>query len=452
MHIDEDTDRIRQSIDTELLRSWSDAFAADPAARIAMNAVTRTSIDEIAVDRARMLDVGRSMSHRLDNWDAVHQHKSGRCWLFATLNLLRVHTRQKLGVKTFEFSQNHAMYWDKIERANYFLEDVIELAGTAADDRTVRFLLENVLGDGGQWNMAVSVLEKHGVVPKSLMPETESSSNTARMNRSLQTQLRKSTRVLREAVTGGSSQAELTLLKNELLADTHRILTVHLGVPPTQFEWQWNDDENAFHDAGQFTPQSFLAEYTNIVLGDYVCLVDDPRPENPKERAMTVARLGNVVGGVDVLYLNTDIDLMGRLAASAIVRGEPVWFGCDFGFHMEHTQGLWSEKLVDYSAVYGVDLATTKEERVRYRDSAMDHAMLFTGVDLEEGEPRRWRVENSWGTERFDNGFCTMDHSWFREYVFEVVVRKDSLPAGLRDALTREPIVLDPWDPMGALA
>lgn len=452
MSIDEDTNRIRRELTHEQLTTWKDELARDKSARLAINAVARASIDEVGLDRERMLEVQLSMSHRLDNWEAANQHKSGRCWLFAALNLLRADARKKLNVKNFEFSQNHAMYWDKIERANYFLEDIIELAGSEPNDRTMMFLLENVLGDGGQWNMAVAIFEKHGAVPKALMPETESSSNTSRMNSSLQTQLRKGARLLREAVASAATAVELTELKNDILSDTHRILTVHLGVPPDKFEWRWNDDDSAFRDGGAFTAQSFLSKYTDIALSDYVCLVDDPRPEHPKGRTMTVARLGNVIGGDEVLYLNTDIETMGRLAADAIVGGEPVWFGCDVGYQMEREQGLWSADLIDYSGVYGVDLATTKEERVRYRDSAMDHAMLLTGVDLVDGAPRRWRVENSWGIERFDKGFCTMDHSWFDEYVFEVVVRKDRLPNELHAALTGDPILLDPWDPMGALA
>ncbi len=447
-----DTKRIRQSLTSDQLRAWSAALAADPAARLAMNAVARTSVDAVAVDRARLLAVQPSMSNRLDDWDAADQKRSGRCWLFAALNLLRADARKHLGVKNFEFSQNHAMYWDKIERANFFLEDMIELAGAEPDDRVTAFLLGNVLDDGGQWNMEVAIFEKHGVVPKTLMPETESSSNTSRMNASLRTLLRKGARLLRDAIADGAVHDDIDELKRSILADAHRILTIHLGVPPARFEWRWNDDDGAFHDGGHFTPREFLTKYTDVSLADYVCLVDDPRSEHPKNHALTVAHLGNVVGAEPVLYLNTDTATMKRLAAEAIVEEEPVWFGCDVDPHMEDKQGIWSADLIDYSAVYGVDLATTKEERVRYGDSAMTHAMLFTGVDLVAGAPRRWRVENSWGTEKFDKGFCTMDDSWFDEYVFEVVVRKDRLPEELRAALSAAPIVLDPWDPMGALA
>ncbi|WP_417563263.1 aminopeptidase C [Microbacterium sp.] len=443
----------RTALDPATVAGWNAAFLADPTAVRAMNAVTRTALDDVAVNRARLVDTARSMSVRLDDWEATNQKKSGRCWLFAALNLLRNDARRVLKVKNFEFSQNHAMYWDKIERANYFLDDMIELADTDPGDRLPAFLLDQLMGDGGQWNMEVSVFAKHGAVPKELMPETESSSNTGRMNASLRTQLRRGARMLRAAVAAGAGVDELVSLKESILADTHRILTIHLGVPPTEFAWQWNDDDNGFHRAGTFTPQTFLAGYTSIDLHDYVCLVDDPRPEHAKGTTLTVDHLGNVVDGDDVVYLNVDIDLMKRVAAQTIADGEPVWFGCDVGPQMLRTDGVWAADLFDYAGVYGVDLSTTKEERVRFGESAMTHAMLFTGVDLDDdGTPRRWRVENSWGTENGDKGFYTMDDSWFDEYMFEVVVRRDRLPAELQAALATEPLVLPAWDPMGALA
>lgn len=445
--------RERRPITSDQLGRWRESFVTDPAATLALNAVARTSVTEVALDRAALLAVPRSMSHRLDDWDAVDQKRSGRCWLFAALNLLRSDARTKLGVKDFEFSQNHAMYWDKIERANYFLEDMIDLAHTAPDERLTSFLLSQVSDDGGQWDMEVGVFLKHGVVPKEFMPETESSSNTSRMNDSLRTQLRKGTRALRAAVAEGRGADEIQELKTSILADTHRILTIHLGVPPERFEWQYTDDKKGFHREGTLTPQEFLSRYTDIDLTQYVCLVDDPRPEHPKGATLTVAHLGNVVDGPPVLYLNTEVATMKSVAAATIAAGEPVWFGCDVDPQMDERDGVWSAELIDYSGLYGVDLSTTKEDRVRYGESAMTHAMLFTGVDLDEdGVARRWRVENSWGTEKFDKGFCTMDDSWFDEYVFEVVVRKDRLPAAALAALEREPIVLDAWDPMGALA
>lgn len=427
-------------------------FIADPGQLRAQNAVTSVPINDVALNHSRLLSVPRSISHRLDDWEAADQKKSGRCWLFAALNLLRADARKKLKLKNFEFSQNHAMYWDKLERANYFLEDMIKLADRSPDDRLLSFLLGNVMNDGGQWNMEVSIFKKHGVVPKEIMPETESSSNTSAMNQSLRSHLRKEAKVLREAIADGATSEQVSAHKERILKDFHAILTIHLGTPPTDFEWAWNDDNKEYHNAGLYTPQEFLRKFTDISLDDYVCLVDDPRPEHAENSPLTVEHLGNVIGGDPVLYLNTNIKTMRELTAAAILDGEPVWFGCDVSPQMFEKDGVWASDLFDYSGVYGVDLASTKEDRVRYRDSEMTHAMLFTGVDLVDGRPRRWRVENSWGSDKYDKGFCTMDDSWFSEYVFEVVVHKSRLTGALKEALSREPLVLPAWDPMGALA
>jgi bleomycin hydrolase len=435
-----------------VLRGLARSFAADAGAVAMQNAVTRAGLDQVAVQRTRQVALSTTMSHRLDDWAVANQKKSGRCWLFAALNLLRFGARAELGVKQLEFSQNHAMFWDKLERVNAFLLDVVATADRPADDRLLTFLLAEVMGDGGQWNMAVNVFRKHGVVPKEAMPETESSSNTVTMNRSLRTLLRRATRTLRELIASGADAQDVAAAREQVVADAHRILAIHLGTPPTSFDWQWRDDAGTFHRDGEITPQEFFARYVTLPVDDYVCLVDDPRPEHPKGTTLTIEHLGNVIGGEPVLYLNTEVGLMKRLAMDAIVAGEPVWFGCDVAQQMLRTEGLWAADLLDLNAVYGTDLSMTKEERVRYGDSAMTHAMLLTGVDVVDGAPRRWRVENSWGEENGDKGFYTMDDSWFDEYVFEVIVRRSALPEEYRAALDAAPIALPAWDPMGALA
>lgn len=444
-----------QPLDLDAVHALHAAFGSDPARVRSQNAVTRTGLDEVALNHARVVELSTSVSHRIDDWTVANQKKSGRCWLFAALNLLRVGVKENLGVKEFELSQNYAMYYDKLERANYFLLDALATADEPVDSRLVSFLLTTVLGDGGQWDMAVSVLTKYGVVPKQAMPETESSGNTDRMNSQLRALLRAGALRLRTLVADGASADEIGQVRSAIMRDVHAVLTIHLGTPPTSFDWQWTDDDKVFHRDGVLTPQEFFARYVSIDLTQYVCLVDDPRREHPKGAALTVAHLGNVVEGQPVLYVNAPVQTMKELAARSIVAGEPVWFGCDVSPQMQRADGLWAADLFDYSGVYGVDLHTTKEQRVVSADSAMTHAMLLVGVDLPEGvdgPTRRWRVENSWGDDKADKGFYTMDDSWFDEYVFEVVVRKDALPAQLQDALTAEPVVLPAWDPMGALA
>ena len=428
------------------------SLTGDRELEVALNAVTTSGVDPSAISRARVVATPTVVSERLDDWKVTAQKKSGRCWLFSSLNLLRAKAREDLGVKDFEFSQNHAMFWDKFERANFFLEDVVATADEPLDSRLVQFLLSEVLGDGGQWDMAVSVYLKHGVVPKEAMPETEPSSNTRRMNTQLQALLRRSALELRDLVAAGASTDEVAAARDGVLAEVWRILVICLGEPPASFDWEWRDDEGAFHREGTLTPQEFYGRHVRLDLTQYVCLVDDPRPAHPKGRALTVEHLGNVVGGRQIRYVNADMDVIKRLAAEALAAGEPVWFGADVSKQADRTSGLLVEGLHDYSGLFGVDLSTTKEQRVISGESAMNHAMLFTGVDLVDGVPRRWRVENSWGEEPGDKGFFTMDDAWFTEYVFEVVVRADALPEDLRPALTEEPLALPAWDPMGTLA
>jgi bleomycin hydrolase len=353
-------------------------------------------------------------------------------------------------VQEFEFSQNHAMFWDKLERANYFLEAIIDTAERDVDDRTVAFLLDSLASDGGQWNMFVAIVNKHGLVPKSVMPETQSSANTAAMNAVLRRLLRQGAQTLRRVAAGSVEAARAE--KGEILAVVHRVLCIHLGTPPEEFLWQWTDKDRVFHRAGKMTPQEFATEYVGVPLDDYVCLVHDPRASSPMGRTFTVEYLGNVLGAPPVTYLNVGIDVIRAIASETLQGGEPVWFGCDVGKMMSSDFAVWDANLFDYPSVYDTTFALSKADRLVHHESAMTHAMLFTGVDILDGRPKRWRVENSWGKDRGRDGFFTMNDSWFDEYLFEIAARKDSLPEELRASLGAPPIVLPAWDPMGALA
>ena len=430
--------------DIELLRTQ---FDASPTHRIVQNALTNATLTDVALDREIVTRTDTSMSHRLDDWKVTDQKKSGRCWLFAGLNLVRVGAARRMGLKDFEFSQNHLMFWDKLERCNYFMDSVVRLRDRPSDDRTLGFVLDEVMGDGGQWNMFVALVQKHGVVPKSAMPETRSSCETAPMNDVLRTLMRKAAHDLRAA-----EEKDVEGVRAQVMADAYRVLAMHLGTPPESFEWQWTDTEKQFHRDGELTPQEFRDKYIEQDLGDYVCLVDDPRASSPRGATFTVDELGNVVGGVPVLYLNVEPDLLKSIAAASIKDGEPVWFGCDVGKMMAGNLGIWDAKLFDLDAVYDTCFEMDKAGRLEFHDTLMTHAMLLTGVDLDGDTPRKWRVENSWGDSKADQGFYTMNDSWFAPYVFEIAAHKDRLPAELREALTKEPIVLPAWDPMGALA
>jgi bleomycin hydrolase len=442
------TDGTLTAQDTELLRK---EFSASPGYRLAQNAVTRVTVDDVAINREIINATDHSLSVLLDDWKVTNQKRSGRCWLFAGLNLLRVGAMKKMGLKEFEFSQNYAMFWDKIERANYFLEAVIETADRDIDDRTVAFVLDSAAEDGGQWNMFVAIVRKHGLVPKAFMPETQSSSDTGRMNAVLRTVLRQGAKSVRAAVAAGGVDAARAE-KAEILRVVYRVLCIHLGTPPDHIDWQWTDKDRQFHRDGVLTPQEFAAKYVDLPIDDYVCVVHDPRASSPTGRTFTVAYLGNVLGAPPVTYLNVDVPLIKDIAARALQAGEPVWFGCDVGKMMSNEYGVWDANLYDLPSVYDTAFTLDKADRLVFHETQMTHAMLFTGVDLVDDVPRRWRVENSWGSDKGNDGFYTMNDSWFDEYVFEIAARRDALPEPLRAALDTEPIVLPAWDPMGSLA
>jgi bleomycin hydrolase len=441
------------SVDEEAIAALRRDFAADPAARVALNAVSRTSVDELALSREVVTATDFSFSVHLDDWPVTHQRSSGRCWFFAALNLFRAGAMKSMRLKDFEFSQNFTLFWDKFERANWFLEAMIDTASRPLDDRTVAFMLDRPIDDGGQWNMAVNIVRKHGVVPKAVMPETESSSATGRMNRTLRHRLRAGASELRRGQRGGADRAALEELKGGVLRDIWRILNIHLGTPPERFDWQWKDRDGAFHRDGDMTPLSFAERYIGLPIDDYVCLVHDPRESSPRGLSYTVDRLGNVVGGAPVVYLNVEVELMKELTRKQLEAGTPVWMGCDVGKQMHRELGLWDARLFEYEGLYGVELGLSKAERLDYHQTSMTHAMLFTGVDVAAGRTRRWRVENSWGAEKCgQKGFFTMNDSWFDDYMFEIAAPRAMLPESLREALAAPPVMLPAWDPMGSLA
>ncbi len=440
------------ALEPSTLGNLQRAFSTNPSYRLAQNAVTRNNVDDIALNHRVIFDADHSFSITLDDWGVTNQKQTGRCWMFAGLNLLRFSARKVLGVKEFEFSQNYVMFWDKLERTNYFFEAIIDSADRDVDDRSVAFLLDQPLSDGGQWNMFINLVRKHGLVPKALMPETDSSSNSRRMNGVLRSKLREGAQRVREMHARGTSLEALRQVKDEYLAVVARILNIHLGTPPERLVWQWRNSNGDFQRTAEITPREFAERFVDLPLDDYVCLVHDPRPANPYGRTYTVQYLGNVVGGRRVTYLNMEMSLLKEIAQRTLEAGEPVWFGCDVGKQMRRDMGLMDAGLYDLSAVYDTQFELDKAARLEYGETRMTHAMLFTGVDIVDGAPRRWRVENSWGPDPGQKGFFTMNDSWFDEYMFEIAARRGYLPAHLQAALDDEPIVLPPWDPMGALA
>ena len=444
--------KVDRSLTFDQITQFKNVFDSSETSSLMQNVVTQRDVNEVALNRGIVTESVHSFSNLLDDWSVTNQARSGRCWMFAGLNMFRVESKDVLNVKEFEFSQNYLMFWDKIERANFLLEAIIDTADKPIDDRTVSWLLQRGVEDGGQWDMFVSLVKKHGVVPKSVMPETESSSNSMRMNSMLNYQYRQGAKKIRDLYAQESGVDDMRESKKDTLSAMYQILAIHLGSPPDQFFWQWRDKDGDFQRDGDMTPMEFAEKYIVTPMDDYVCLVHDPRKSNPYGKTFTIQYLGNVVDGPPIKYINVSIDVMKDIACRMIQDGKPVWMGCDTGKQMHRDLGIWDAELFDYPGVYETEFSMDKSERLEYHQTRMTHAMLFTGVDLVDGKPRRWRVENSWNDKVGDKGFCLMNDSWFAEYMFEISAPKSYLPKDILDAWDDEPIILPPWDPMGSLA
>ena len=433
------------------IEEFRKSFDSDPSATIAQNAVSNADLSTLALRRELVQNMDFSFSTKLDEWNATNQRRSGRCWLFAALNLFRVGAMKKMNVKNFEFSQAHIHFWDKLERANHFLEAILETSDRPVDDRTIHFLLSDPIGDGGQWNMAMNLIRKHGLVPISAYPESHSSSNTRSMNTVLKDILRTTASEIRRILDGGGTNNEARKHKEERMKEIWRVLCIHLGTPPEKFDWQWRDKDNEFHRKGTMTPLEFVDEYVEVDWEEYICIVNDPR--NEYYRTYTVDFLQNVAGGPPVVYLNVPSDEMKDITQRLLEDGVPVWMGCDVGKNMARKRGLWDAELYDLKGLYGIQFGMEKADRLRFGQTMMTHAMLFTGVDVVDGKPRRWRVENSWGSEDSgEKGFYTMNDNWYDEHMFEIAAPKEYLTDQMKSGLKGDPIVLPAWDPMGSLA
>ena len=440
-----------KTIKKEDIERFSSKFKADPKNILAMNAVTQNGIAAVALSRSELDKMNFTFSDLIESPEATNQERSGRCWLFSGLSVLSLEAMKLLNVETFELSEIYQMFWDKLEKANYFMENIIDTMDEPLDGRIMNLLLADPLGDGGQWNMFINLVDKYGVIPKTFMPETANSNNSDAMNTLLTSKLRGYAKELRDMKE--VKEEKLREQKAVFLEEFYKMLCIYLGTPPTEFYWEWRDKENAFQRRGRMTPLEFYKEYVGLDLDNMVSLINAPTKDKPYNKMYTVKYLGNTVGGNDSRYLNVELPVMKDAVVSMIKDGHAVWFGCDVDKMLLTEKGAMDLNIYDYESVFGTENRLSKGERLNYGDSEMTHAMVITGVDLDEkGKSRKWRVENSWGAQIGDRGFMYMMDKWFDEYLFEVVVRKEYLGDDLKKILDTEPLVLPPWDPMGKLA
>ncbi|PWF26564.1 aminopeptidase C [Ancrocorticia populi] len=437
------------SLDPDFSTEQAEAFRHDSFARIVQNAVSAQGADEVSLDRETVNRIDESTSERLDAWKATDQKKSGRCWAFAGLNVMRARIIAELGVEDFEFSENYVAFYDKLEKANHVLVRAIETAGVGADDEAVRRILESTAPDGGMWHQFTDLVRKYSVVPEWAMPDTESSGNTLQLNRAISTSLRRAVGRIREAGAAQAASEEMDAIRTKAMQDVWRVLAIHLGTPPESFVWQYRDKEKNFHSEGSLTPREFAERYVTEEIADYVVLGHDPREENPVGRNYASDNTPYMIGGTPYSHVSAPIEDLKAAAVAAIRAGEPVWFTCDVKKQFDKNAGIWDAKLHDYDALYGVGLDISKADRLRLRETSPSHAMTLVGVDLVDGQPRRWRVENSWGDSVGNKGFFTMDDSWFDEYVFHVAISPEHATEAQRAAAAEKPIVLPEWDMLG---
>ncbi len=437
------------AITPEMIRNFESSFKIDSHTRAIMNAVTTNDVKKLALNHQMLVNYDSLFSHRIKTQGITNQARSGRCWLFAGLNILRPVARKKLHAKSFEFSESYPFFWDKLEKANFFLESIIETRKKPLSDRKVDFLLKHPFPDGGQWNFVVALVKKYGLVPKSVMPETHQSSNTGVMNQLISRKLRKDVAILREMSKNRSSLAKLRKQKTVMLGEIYKMLAINFGIPPTQFQWRYKDKDGKLTPLKTYTPKSFFEQVVGKNLDDYICLYNTPN--HPYYKLYQISLDRNMANYSDMTFINLPIDSLKSATFRSVMADEPVWFGCDVGKDSYIKRGIMAPAIYDYADIYGVDFSMSKKDRVLYRESVPTHAMVFTGVDVQDQKPNKWLVENSWGTKAGSKGFLIMYDKWFDNYVYEVVINKKYLPQSVLKILKTKPIVLPPWDPMYAI-
>lgn len=416
------------------------------------NSVLKSGICDATFNTKASIADQHVYSEDIRTGKVCNQKSSGRCWMFAALNNFRHKLNKDFNLPDFELSQTYTFFYDKLEKSNYFLESIIKTIDEDLDSRLVHFLLSMPQQDGGQWDMLVSIIQKYGVVPKYVMPEVFHSTNSNMLNTMLNKKLRRSAHILRQKRAENASIEQLQEIKEKILEEIYSFLCVSLGEPPKQFDFEYVDKENNFHRDENLTPLSFYEKYVGIDLNEYISLINAPTKDKPFHKTFTVDYLGNVVGGKQVKYLNVTMDELKAATIAQIQDGVSVWFGCDVGQSSERKLGLMDLNIFEIEQAYNQEFEMSKEISLDYCESLMTHAMVLSGVNLVNGKPNRWKVENSWGEDPGNKGYFLMTDEWMDKYTYQVVVNKKYLPKELQELIDTEPIVLKPWDPMGSLA
>ena len=437
-----------KNISLSEIKKYKNKFLKNNKNTASRNALIKNDLNTVSLNWENYSKINHHFSNLIKKeLPATDQKASGRCWGFAGLNLMRLKVVENLDLPNFEFSQNYFMFCDKLEKANYFLENIIQTKDHAYDSRLIMHLVKAPVQDGGQWDMFVNLINKYGAVPKDVMPETNHSSKSMSMNYILTHKLREFASILRK-----KRLKNLSSLKKEMMEVIFNLLAMFLGQPPDVINWSTRNKDNRYFVISDMTPKDFCKKYADINIKDKVCLIHAPMSNKKFNTVYTVEYLGNVVEGQIIKYLNVDVQKLKKSAIQSIKNNEAVWFGCDVGKRFSREQGVLDMGIYDYENVFQTDFKMNKQTRLEYGDSEMTHAMLLTGVDIKKRNSTKWKIENSWGTKSGNKGYMMMTDEWFDEYTYEIVVDKKYISKRLLKYLDMEPVVLAPWDPMGALA
>lgn len=410
------------------------------------NAISHNDINKLAINLDSQVNIDTYFSHKVPSKGISDQESSGRCWLFTGMNVLRAEMIKEYNLGAFEFSQNYNYFWDQLEKSNLFLQGIIDTRSLPSDDRKVDWLFKHALGDGGQFTGVSDLIMKYGIVPKEVMPETYSSNNTSRMSMLLNLKLKEFGLELRE-MDGNAKKLETR--KMEMLRFIYRFLVLNLGEPPTEFTWTMYDAAGKPVSTKTYTPNSFYDEYIGKDLkNDYVMLMNDPTREFYKVYEIEYDR--HQYDGANWVYVNLPIEDIKEMAIASIKDSTMMYFSCDVGKFYNREKGILDVNYYDYGSLMGTEFGMDKRERILTGSSGSSHAMTLMAVDLDEnGKPKKWMVENSWGMTGF-RGHLIMTDEWFNEYMFRLVVDKKYVPVKIMELLEQEAIMLPPWDPMFA--
>ncbi|MBO0448400.1 C1 family peptidase [Enterococcus sp. MJM12] len=445
-------EEILVEITTELCQKLKNNYEGTPRYKLAELGVVRNGVVESAENVLSKRENPFEFSIEVPTLKIPQQNQSGRCWLFAIINILNQQISQKLGIKEFYLSQNYLYFYDKLEKANFFYKNIIETADLELDSRELNFLLSKPQEDGGQWDMLVSLIEKYGLVPSYAMPETENSRSSADMNKYINAKLRLDAKKLRQLVADHCSQKEIDEIITKMLAEVYQMLAICIGVPPEKVDVKYRDAAGNYQAELNITPKEFANKYLMVDLKDYIPIINAPSKNKNYNQTYTVAMMGNIVEGQSIKYLNVDMSTLKRLTINQLKGNEAVWFGCDIGQYTDRKLGIMAPDIYAVDILFDVDFSSNKQDRLEYCQSLLTHAMVISGVDLENDQPTIWKVQNSWGEEIGYKGFFMMTDDWMSEYVYQVVINKKYLTEEQLTRYQEEPIVLSPWDPMGSLA